>query len=270
MTSQIHRANVGKIVWAKERIKFDAQDQIQLATTFNSNDPIYGRVYLSKSLMRLGAEDNGGKCPNSDGNYRIKAYIDSQSKGILNEQWVDTSTWTTVQINLNLSPGDSVDTQNVDVPNKWSAMLKDLPDGPHQGKIELWGGPKDCELNYAEGGFTLNKGGTVKLEASKLPEAKMSNPALEQEMIDAAKGRGWTNETPIKVVIIEPEWRIIRDAFNNITDREINTHVALKRVKDGTCRANDISFRQPYQGNDKYGKTQFYGFGLKSYDVSCE
>jgi hypothetical protein len=35
MTSKTHRANTGKIVWAKERIKFDAQDQIQLATTFN-------------------------------------------------------------------------------------------------------------------------------------------------------------------------------------------------------------------------------------------
>jgi hypothetical protein len=42
--------------------------------------------------MRLGAEDNGGKCRNSAGNYRIKAFIDGQSKGILNDRWVDSST----------------------------------------------------------------------------------------------------------------------------------------------------------------------------------
>ena len=98
----------------------------------------------------------------------------------------------------------------------------------------------------------------------------MSNAALDQEMVAAVKSQGWTNASATKVAIIEPEWRIIRDAFNNITDREINTHSVLKSTKDGGCRANDISFRQPYIGNDKYGKTQFYGMELKSYGVKCE
>jgi hypothetical protein len=94
ITSQTHHANVGKIVWAKERIKFDVQDRIQLATAFSSKDPIYGRVYLSKSLQRLDAEENGGKCPNRASNYWIKGFTDGQSKGILNDKRVDSAAWT--------------------------------------------------------------------------------------------------------------------------------------------------------------------------------
>lgn len=270
MTSKIHSANVGKIVWAKERIKFDSQDQIKLETSFNSNDPLYGRIYLPKSLSRLGTEDNGGKCKNAEGVYRIKMFIDGQNKGILNEQWVEAPTWTTIQINLNLSAGDNVDRQNGGVPEKWKAAIQALPEKSHQVKLEVWGGPANCELKYAEGQFVLNKTGGSMASLGKLPEAKMSNTALEQEMIAAVKGQGWTNESPTKIVIIEPEWRIIRDAFNNITDREINTHTVLKSTKDGSCRANDISFRQPHTGNNKFGKTQFFGFGLISYSVKCE
>jgi hypothetical protein len=270
MTSKTHSANVGKIVWAKERITRDIQDQITLATAFNAGDPLYGRIYLAKSLVRLGGEDNGGKCKNPDGNYRIKVSIDGQSKGILNEQWVESPTWTTMQIGLNLTPGDQGDRQNLGVPEKWAAMIKELPDKTHQVKLELWGGPKDCELKYAEGEFSLSKAGEEKPVMGKLPEAMMKNPALEQEMVDAIKGQGWTNEFPIKIVIIESDWRMIRDAFNNITDREINTHSILKKTQGGTCRANDISFRQPHLGSEKFGKTQFYGFGLKSYPVNCQ
>jgi len=270
MTSSTHSANVGKIVFAKERIKFDSQDQIKLEKAFNSNDPLYGRIYLPKSLSRLGAEDNGGKCKNAEGVYRIKMFIDGQSKGILNEQRVEAPTWTTIQINLNLSAGDSVDRQNSGVPDKWKAAVQPLADASHQVKLEVWGGPANCELKYAEGEFALNKTGGSMASLGKLPEAKMTNGALEQEMIAAVKGQGWTSEGPIKVVIIEPEWRMVRDAFGNITDREINTHTVLKSTNDGSCRANDISFRQPHTGNNTFGRTQFFGLGLKSYGVKCE
>jgi hypothetical protein len=204
------------------------------------------------------------------GKYRLKVFIDGRSKGIINEQRVESPTWTTMQINLNLSPRDRADRQNHGVPEKWAAMIKDLPNKMHDVKIEIWGGTKDCELKHAEGAFTLNRSDDVKPGWGKLPEAKMTNAALEQEMITAIKGQEWTNEPPFKVVIIESAWRLIRDAFNNITDREINTHSVLKKTQDGACRANDISFRQPYLGSEKFGKTQFYGLGLKSYPVSCK
>jgi len=268
-TGERHRANVGKIIWAKQRITKDAQDQIPLATEFEAGDPIYGRVYLPKSLARLGAEEKGGTCENPSSNYRVKVVIDGESKGAINEQWFESSEWTTVQVTLSLIPGDEGDRQNLGVPAKWMDMVKALPDGDHSVMIEFWGGPTKCEAKFAEGGFTLKKAGAVKAAVGSLPEAQMTDATLEQEMIQAVKGQGWTNEYAVKVVIIEPEWRIIRDVFNNIVRREINTHVVLKKNADGSCRANDISFTQQYLGNDTYGKTEFYGLGLRSYPVAC-
>lgn len=271
MTGKTHSANVGKILWAKERINKDSQDQTKYEASFNYNDPLYGRVFLAKSLSRLGAEENGGKCKNAEGAYRLKMFFDGENKGILNEQLVEAPTsWTTFQIALNLSAGDSGDRQNIGVPDKWKATTQAFADKSYKVKIEVWGGPKNCEFKYAEGEFTLNKAGGSMASLGKLPNAQMSNGALEQEMIAAVKGQGWTNEGPVKVVIIEPDWRFIRDAFNVVTDREINTHTVLKSTKDGSCRANDISFRQPHLGNNKFAKTQFYGLGLKSYPVKCE
>ncbi|MCU0611916.1 MAG: hypothetical protein MUE60_09025 [Candidatus Eisenbacteria bacterium] len=268
-TGERHKANVGKIIWAKQRITKDAQDQIPLASEFEAGDPIYGRVYLPKSLVRLGAEENGGTCENAGSNYRVKVVIDGESKGVINEQWFESSSWTTVQVTLSLIPGDEGDRQNLGVPAKWMDMVKALPDGDHVVMIEFWGGPTKCETKVAEGGFTLKKSGSVKAALGSLPEARMSDSGLEEQMIQAVKGQGWTNEYPVKVVIIEPEWRIIRDVFNTIVRREINTHVVLKKNVDGSCRANDISFTQQYLGDGKYGKTEFYGLGLRSYPVAC-
>ncbi len=269
ITSERHRENIGKIVWAKERIQFNAQDQIMLTNEFNADDPIYGRVYLPKSLVRLGADEHGGKCPNQTSNYRIKVLVNGESKGVLNEQWFEKESWTTVQTTPRLASGDDADRQNRGVPAKWLELVNELPDGDHAVTFEFWGGPADCEATFAEGGFTLKKAGAATATLGVLPEAKMTEASLQQEMIQAVKDQGWTNEHPVDVVIIEPEWRIIRDILGNIIRREVNTHVVLKKNADGSCRANDISFTQQHVGNSQFGKTEFYGMGMRSYPVAC-
>ena len=274
MTSETHKKNVGKILWAAERIKKDMQDRITYKNKFNFGEPLYGRVFLPKSLPRLSKDNDPSQCLNSNGEFQLKLYIDGKDSGILNEyNW--NPTWTTAQINLALTPGDGVDDGNMGVPEKWAKIINDLPQGTHQIKVEFLGGRSGkCEKRkYAEGGFALAKGeGAAPIDPNKqaLPAPAMQNPKLEASMIEAVKSRGWKNETPVKVVILEPDWRIIRDAFNNITDREINTFVVLKNTSTGKCRANDISFRQPYKGGGKYGRTEVYGIGLKSFNVDCQ
>ncbi|HDQ41940.1 MAG TPA: hypothetical protein ENN39_13065 [Desulfonatronum sp.] len=102
-----------------------------------------------------------------------------------------------------------------------------------------------------------------------LPEARMTDAELQQEMIQAVKDQGWTNEYPVDVVIIEPEWRLLRDLLGNIIKCEVNTHVVQKKNADGSCRANDISFIQQHTGNGQYGKTEFHGMGMQSSPVTC-
>ena len=47
-----------------------------------------------------------------------------------------------------------------------------------------------------------------------LPAAKKKDAALEAEMIRAIKARGWQNETPIKVIILET--RMLHDSTQGV------------------------------------------------------
>jgi hypothetical protein len=271
MTSETHRKNVGKILWAKERIKKDIQDQVTYETAFDVSDPLYGRVFFEKSLPRL-SEGQGNNCYNNNSNFRLKVFVDEADRGIINQNYLpDGKTWTTCQINLNLSPGDDADNSNGGVPEKWAELVKTLPNGAHACKFEFYGGDGDnCLMKVAEGHFTLNKFGEMTAgKLNKLPIAKKKDAALEFSMIKAIKDRGWQNESPVKVVIVEGDWRIIRDYLGNILRREINTNVILKN-NDGNCRLTDISFTQEYQGANKYGATEVYGIGMKNIPFDCE
>ncbi len=271
MTSETHRKNAGKILWAKERIKREIVDQVKYENSFDISDPLYGRVFLEKSLPRL-SEGQGNNCYNNNSNFRLKVYIDGEDKGYINRNYFPGgSTWTTAQINLNLSPGDNPDDVNVGVPDNWSGLVKELKDGTHECKFEFYGGDADnCLKKFADGSFTLNKtGDQVAAKIKKLPDALKRDASLEASMIKAIKSRGWQNESPIKVVIVEDDWRIIRDLLGNIIRREINTNVVLKN-NDGNCRLTDISFTQQHKGNNKYGITEVYGIGTKNIPFECE
>jgi hypothetical protein len=271
MTSETHRKNVGKILWAKERIKKDIMDQVKYETDFDISDPLYGRVFLEKSLPRL-SEVQDNNCYNNNSNFRLKVYADGIDKGFINQNYLPGgSTWTTCQINLTLSPGDNGDDVNGGVPEKWAELLKELSNGNHEFKFEFYGGDGDnCLKKFAEGSFALNKTGEqVAGKLKTLPVSLRKDANLEASMIKAINSKGWQNESPVKVVIVEEDWRIIRDLLGNILRREINTNVILKK-NDGTCRLTDISFTQEYKGKNKYGITEVYGIGTKNIPFECE
>jgi len=278
ITSETHKKNVGKILWAKERIKKDMQDRINYETVFDASDPLYGRVFLEKSLTRI-SESQPIECQDNI-EFHLRLFINGEDKGRFHDgTWTDRR-WTTGQISLNLTPGDEVDWVNVEVPEKWAAFVKGLRNGNHNIKIEFYGGKgtygsegsgyAKCQKKLAEGSFTLNKSGEMTSGKLKiLPVAKKKDAALEAEMIKAIKARGWQNEAPIKVVIVEPDWRIVRNSFGVILRKEINTNVILKKT-DGTCRLTDISFERPYQGGSNYGATIVYGVGMKDLPFDCD
>jgi hypothetical protein len=267
ITSETHRKNIGRIVWAKERLRMDAQDRIALQTSFKYGEPIYGRVYLSKSLAVLAREQS---CPNSTLAFRLNAFVDGVDKGVINRNAFESEDWTTVQVTLRLTPGDEKDRMNIGLPEAWDAIAASLPAGSHKVRVEFYslGSEKGCALKLASGEFTFEKTDKAVGPAGlKLPEPLMRNTKLEAEMVRAVKDRGWKNEEPVKVVIVERDWRMIRDPFGTITHREINTHVVLRKLADGSLRANDISFRQEARPGNAWGPTEVYGIGTRSYPV---
>lgn len=269
ITSETHRKHLGKIVWSKQRIRMDAQDQTPKVSSFQWGDPIYGRAYFPKSIVALGQEKN---CPNPSAEFRIKAIVDGADKGWIHRHYLGSQAWTTVQVVLQLAPGDPRDDMNGGVPEKWAELVEAMAPGTHQVRIEWYGqvGDRSCGLKLAEGEFTFTKTAQpvqAAVAGQKLPPAQMRNGALEASMIQAVKDRGWKNEVPVKVVIIERDWRMVRNWRGTITHREINTHVALKKHADGSYRGTDISFRQEARPGGKWGPTEVYGIGLKNYPV---
>jgi len=269
ITGETHRKNMGKIVWSKQRIQKDAQDQTPLTNRFQHGDPIYGRAFFPKSIVTLGKEKN---CPNPQAEFRIKAFVDGVDKGWLLRHYLESSTWTTVQVTLNLVPGDEKDRMNIGLPEKWAELVGAMAAGTHKVRVEWYGqvGDDACGLKLAEGEFAFEKTDKPVQTAAagqKLPPALMRNAALEASMIQAVKDRGWKNEAPVKVVIVERDWRLIRNLLGTITHREINTHVALKKHADGSYRGTDISFRQAARSGGKWSPTEVYGIGLKNYPV---
>ena len=270
ITSKTHRNNVGKILWADHRILFDIQDNTTYSTEFSSGEAIYGRGYLEHCLYNYSIDLGNGQCLNTTSNYELRINIDGHDMGVFNAGSFPDQNWTTFQINLVLSSGDSEDGINKGVSSKWAKLINSLDKGQHKVSFEFWGGKNDCEKKkYAEGTFTYNKSSDSKVKGSseEVPQAQMKNAKLEKEMLEICRNQGWKNDTPIDILIIESDWRIVRDGWGNITDREINTYVVLKN-SNGLCKANDISFRQPYNGKS-YGKTQLYGLGMKSISVDC-
>ena len=158
----------------KRKNKKDIQDQVTYETAFDVSDPLYGRVFLEKSLPRL-SEGQGKNCYNNNSNFRLKVFVDGVDKGIINQNYLSGGqTWTTCQVNLNLSPGDNADDSNGGVPEKWAELVKSLPNGIHECKFEFYGGDGDnCLKKFAEGNFTLNKSGEMTAgKLNKLPIAK--------------------------------------------------------------------------------------------------
>jgi hypothetical protein len=270
LTSEAHRNNIGKIVWADRRIAFNKQDEITFLNEFNSGMPLYGRGYLPKCLYNLSIDEGNDKCLNPENEYELRIIADGADKGLFHSFYFPNQDFTTFQISLSLSTGDSEDEINQGVTAKWANFVNGLDKGKHEIIIEFYGGKKGCDQKkYSEGKFWINKTIDSKIKGAgpEVPKSLMTNKKLENEMVEAVKNQGWSNEYPIDFVIIESDWRIIRDGFGNITCREINTYGILKD-RNGNCRANDISFRQPYKGKN-YGKTEFYGLGLISIPVNC-
>lgn len=101
--------------------------------------------------------------------------------------------------------------------------------------------------------------------AAQIPNAAISDPKLEAEMIAIAKTIYEDGRVPVKAIIKNPDWTITRNAFGVIIDRFQTAYIIFK-MTDGTHRMVDIGFKQLYDGS-KYGKTQLRGIGLVNEEV---
>jgi hypothetical protein len=164
-----------------------------------------------------------------------------------------------------------------DGPVKYAAKLGQLEPGDHTIVVKL-----KCNYNVvAEGTFTLSgedfgslaavsadinaAAQGLKTRSTEMPKAKMSDSALEAEMI-AAFEASQTYQDRIggevqRIVIIDPDWMIRRnDLTGAILHRYIRAAIAVKNA-DGSCTLwNLVTFQQDYV-SEAFQKTRFDGVG---------
>jgi hypothetical protein len=127
------------------------------------------------------------------------------------------------------------------------------------------------ELAVAEGTFELDlSGGKDKLRgqadsydakeiaARRMPEAAMKNAAIEKDLMRLIKNDVEEEITPLRAVVGESDWTILRDDYNTITGRTIAGYVAFKVTRNGRCFYKKITIYQPYAGGGKYGLSKYY------------
>lgn len=113
----------------------------------------------------------------------------------------------------------------------------------------------------------------AKTRATTMPKSARSDKKLEKEMIAAFKAsqtyRDRVKGEVLRVVIIDPDWMIRRNAVTGIIlHRYIRAAIAVKN-SDGTCTLwQNVTFQQEYAGN-AFQATRFNGIGDPQ-KIPCE
>lgn len=107
------------------------------------------------------------------------------------------------------------------------------------------------------------------LKSVKLPTPLMTNSATEASIKQAIIDAGWV-QTPIKVIIMEREWKTVTDKYyGNILSRQIKVAVVTKD-ENGFCTIFYPSIYQKFLGGGKYSSvSELGGIWKIEQDIDC-
>jgi len=267
ITNDLHKANIGKIVFSKTEILKDATSSAQFANSFTMGDDIYARIYLSRSMTneagaigdyvaqnfryRITIDGNAQTTPvSAGGNYLISGDEETYSK------------WTTFQIGIAPKQVDVSYYPRNEVNVMFSRLYK-LPAGSHTVKIEAVFEGHDRERIIGSGEFTINITDAGKILAGKklCPGFTWLNNHVElvPDAVTMVSGGARAEEKILKVVVLDNDWTYIRNGYGVILSREINGKAIGQNTVNKLCYEIDVKFFQENisSGGSKYGSTTY-------------
>lgn len=197
MTSDIHKENIGKIVFASAEIEKGKEDADGFKKSFQLGAPIYARVYLARSLYNEAIATTGDGFDATG--FELRASIDGDE--VNKHTGKMESEWTTYKFVIVRGADDTKPWDE----SAWFAekVLPKLTDpGAHQVKLELW--PKKSDKVYgtkpvATGSFKLVAGDDVAKAVKKVQkldqnagEARGAAAKADHDQHIAA-GERWVN-----------------------------------------------------------------------------
>jgi len=283
-TSSVHKKYVKQVIWSKSIISFNQQESAVLKTKFKLTDPIYGRIFLERSIRNTPVYSSVNDKPseNTRNSYEWKLYIDGKdtggSFGVFYETYFNDEegkTWTTWQFSPHLLNPDPGEEQRIGV--AWEKAVRGLSVGEHAVRFELWGvsGTYRSSEPMTVGKFTLvvSKGERVATGAKFPKETYSGNDAskLRGQFKNALIQKGTASASEIKKLAITGGW-----AYNRYTDskneyRKISAAVLFAdKDNDGVCRFVTYNFISDKNGNG-WTAPRFHSFcnGCPEGDVNC-
>lgn len=272
MTNATHSKYVGQIVFSNSKISMDNPDESSFKNSFGISENLYGRLYMPKSVenypiystsyLKIG--DTSAPSHNQYGKFFYNIYIDGEIYEWWNIETVvlskkNNQSTTTYQVWINPKPEDMA------VNDAWKDIIKKLTDGEHTIRVDAVPGSPSSYVSptpVASGEFKLTKGSGESFvgdygKTFDEVEAKMTNTALETEMLTAARDHAKVNswkEDFKAVKIANRDWTTIYHELTGAVVRRIIDVHCYAVWPDGHCTTQKFVFGQEYNGKE-YSKT---------------
>lgn len=250
MTSELHRAFQGQIVFSTAEIPKDGADESALGAEFYADELIYGRAYLPHSVENEPViDDRGALVRTETRGYIVKLFVDGreiqdrlESRAVSSERRAST----TLQIWPHPAPSAEP------TPRVWVQTINALAPGDHEIRLELWAHDRwrKSRAALARGTLTLHKTAGQSVGVGRTfadLDRGMTDDALSTEMLGSAryfaKKEGW-KETMAEVAIRSKDWIEVRHPqLRHLIARRLQTWVRAD-WPDGRCTAQEMLFEQ--------------------------
>jgi len=252
-----HEKHIGQFVWSTEKIDLRNPDVSSFRNTFDADDWIWGRFFLSQSMQNSIYDETGKEY------YSFYFFYDVYVNGELQEWQIDSYEYdsedllrrTTQQVWICI-PSGSDDLAG------WYNIVKDLPPGENEIKVDLRARTSDgtvFDTVFASGQFTLvRKAGETPGygEAFDAYKAGMTDPDLEADILKCIKKVAYNydwDETFYNVRIASDDWHIIRDRDTGEILEKYVIAYCFAKWPDGHYTVQQFAFK-PY-----YDRVEFNG-----------
>ena len=131
MVNDLHKKNIGNILWANEAITKGEPSTAALKTSFIAQeDGIYGRIYLAKSLRNIGA--GLGYHQDRVCAYTILYYIDDQLAGSKKQAIDRAICQSSTSLPIVLAKNQADESPNEALAQDFGAALEKITEGEHK------------------------------------------------------------------------------------------------------------------------------------------
>lgn len=275
--SDLHKNNIGKIVWSNKQINYADQDSVKTKNRFKLSEPIFARVYLKHSLGNTPVYSSVNDKPsqNTRFGYEYKLFIDEQEKAVKFGVFMDSQltgsageTWTTMQFAPNPVPfTDNFKTEA----DAWRTATKGLSSGNHNVRFELWAtmGQYRSRQPISVGEFILevNKGERI-AAGTPFPKDNYRGKDIEtvrNEILDAVSGSIAKKPETVLKASVASNWK---QGMYKTTKKRYKTISGTllwpDKDNDSVCRFTTYNFISDHLGGNNWSPLRF-----KSYCLSC-